>query len=111
MNALEEHPAMNLRQIAAWSPAHACGGKAAEIPNAERFLTLPAIPQGRANEQILTAELECIAMQNRETSVNIGGRSTMLLIPIAFDLTPIERLKSAEDLRKIALLAAHGGGQ
>ncbi|MGO8758335.1 MAG: diguanylate cyclase domain-containing protein [Terracidiphilus sp.] len=71
--------------------------------------SLLAILQGRANEQILTAELERIIMQNRETSVNIGGRSTMLRIPIAFDLTPTERLSSAEDLRKITLLTAPGG--
>jgi len=66
--------------------------------------SLLAILQGRANEQILTAELERIAMKNRETAVNIGGRSTMLRIPITFDLTPIERLQSAEDLYKITLL-------
>lgn len=70
--------------------------------------SLLAILHGRANEQILTAELERIAMQNRETSVNIGGRSTMLRIPINFDITPIERLKSAEDLCKIALLSTSG---
>jgi hypothetical protein len=64
--------------------------------------------QGRANDQILTAELERIAMQNRETTVNIGGRATMLRIPITFDLTPIERLKSADDLYKITLLTTGG---
>jgi len=73
--------------------------------------SLLAILQGRANEQILTAELERIAMQNRETTVNIGGRSTMLRIPITFDLTPIERLKSADDLYKIALLTTTGKAQ
>jgi GGDEF domain-containing protein len=70
--------------------------------------SLLAILQGRVNEQILTAELERIAMQNRETTVNIGGRSTMLRIPITFDLTPIERLKSADDLCKITLLTIGG---
>ena len=70
--------------------------------------SLLAILLGRANEQILTAELERIAMQNRETTVNIGGRATMLRIPITFDLTPIERLKSADDLCKITLLTASG---
>jgi GGDEF domain-containing protein len=70
--------------------------------------SLLAILQGRANEQILTAELERIAMQNRETTVNIGGRSTMLRIPITFDLTPIERLQSADDLYKITLLTNGG---
>jgi GGDEF domain-containing protein len=70
--------------------------------------SLLAILQGRANEQILTAELDRIAMQNRETTVSIGGRATMLRIPIAYDVTPIERLKSAEDLYKIALLTTGG---
>jgi len=70
--------------------------------------SLLAVVVGRANEQILTAELERIAMQNRETSVIIGGRSTMLRIPITFDLTPIERLKGADDLCKITLMTTSG---
>jgi GGDEF domain-containing protein len=70
--------------------------------------SLLAILLGRANEQILTAELDRIANQNRETTVNIGGRATMLRIPITFDLTPIDRLKSADDLRKITLLTNSG---
>ena len=69
--------------------------------------SLLAILQGRANEHILTAELERIVYQNRETSVNIGGRATMLRIPITFDLTPSERLQSADDLCKITLLAGN----
>ncbi len=73
--------------------------------------SLLAILQGRANEQILSAELERVAMQNRETTVNIGGRSTMLRIPITFDLTPIERLQSADDLYKITLLTTPGKTQ
>ncbi len=73
--------------------------------------SLLAILQGRANEQILTAELERISMQNRETSVNIGGRSTMLRIPITFDITPIEQLQSADDLYKITLLTTPGKTQ
>jgi len=70
--------------------------------------SLLAILQGRVTEQILTAELERIVMQNRETSVKLGGRSTMLRIPLTFDLTPIERLQSAEDLYKITLLTNGG---
>lgn len=70
--------------------------------------SLLAILQGRANDQILTAELNRIANQNRETTVNIGGRATMLRIPITFDLTPIERLKTADDLYKITLLTTSG---
>jgi GGDEF domain-containing protein len=70
--------------------------------------SLLAILQGRANEQILTAELQRIAFQNRETAVNIGGRATMLRIPITFDLTPVERLHSADDLYKVTLLSSSG---
>jgi GGDEF domain-containing protein len=70
--------------------------------------SLLAVLRGRPNEQILTAELDRIAMQNRETTVTIGGRATMLRIPITYDLTPIERLKSAEDLYKITLLTTCG---
>jgi GGDEF domain-containing protein len=65
--------------------------------------SLLAIVQDRANEQILTAELDRIVFQNRETSVNIGGRATMLRIPLTFDITPVERLQSADDLYKITL--------
>jgi GGDEF domain-containing protein len=70
--------------------------------------SLLAVLLGRPNEQILTAELERIAMRNRETSVTIGGRATMLRIPITFELTPIDRLKSAEDLYKITMLTTDG---
>ena len=73
--------------------------------------SLLAILQGRANDQILTAELERIVFQNRETSVNIGGRGTMLRIPITFDLTPIERLQSADDLYKITLQSGNRGAR
>jgi GGDEF domain-containing protein len=48
--------------------------------------SLLAVVQGRANEQILTAELDRIVFQNRETSVNIGGRATMLRITLTFDI-------------------------
>lgn len=70
--------------------------------------SLLSILQGRVNEQILTAELERIVLKNRETSVNIGGRNTMLRIPITYDITPIDRLESPEDLLKINLLSQSG---
>ncbi len=70
--------------------------------------SLLAILQGRANEQILSAEINRIVFQNRETSVQIGGRATMLRIPLTFDITPIESLQSADDLYKIALLTNAG---
>jgi GGDEF domain-containing protein len=73
--------------------------------------SLLAILQGRPNEQILNSELERISMQNRETTVSIGGHCTMLRIPLTFDVTPIERLKSSEDLNKISLLSYGGSAR
>ena len=65
--------------------------------------SLVAILLGRPNDHILTAELNRIAAKNSDINVNIGGRSIMLRIPFSFELTPIERLKTAEDLYKINL--------
>jgi hypothetical protein len=64
--------------------------------------SLLAILQGRASEQILAAELQRIASQNRESSINVAGRTIMLRIPLAFDLTPISRLHTAEDLFRLS---------
>jgi GGDEF domain-containing protein len=62
---------------------------------------LMAILQGRVNEQILTAELQRIISRHRESTVTIGGRSIMLRIPIAYELTPISVLQSPEDLYRL----------
>lgn len=66
---------------------------------------LLTILQGRPNEQILTAELERILAQNRESSINVAGRAIMLRIPLTFEITPIRKFKNADDLLRIA---AHG---
>jgi hypothetical protein len=58
--------------------------------------------QGRPSEQILTAELQRIASQNRDCSIKVAGRTIMLRIPLAFDLTPISRLRNAEDLYRLS---------
>ena len=65
---------------------------------------LLAVLQGRASEQIITAELQRLVSQNRDTTVDIGGRNIMVRIPITFDLAPIERLRSAEDMFKLSWL-------
>jgi len=69
--------------------------------------SLLAILQGRATDQILSAELEHIAMKNSETTVVVAGRPTMLRIPITFEIFPIEKLQSADDLQALALLTSH----
>jgi GGDEF domain-containing protein len=64
--------------------------------------SLLAVLQGRPSEQILAAELQRIASQNRDSSINVAGRTIMLRIPLAFDLTPISRLRNAEDLYRLS---------
>ena len=64
--------------------------------------SLLAVLQGRPSEQILAAELQRIASQNRDTSINVAGRTIMLRIPLAFELTPINRLRAAEDLYRLS---------
>jgi hypothetical protein len=64
--------------------------------------SLLAILQGRPSAQILTAELQRIASQNPESSIHVAGRTIMLRIPLAFDLTPIHRLRTPEDLFRLS---------
>jgi GGDEF domain-containing protein len=64
--------------------------------------SLLAVLQGRPSEQILAAELQRIASQNRDSSINVAGRTIMLRIPLSFDLTPISRLRNAEDLYRLS---------
>jgi GGDEF domain-containing protein len=68
--------------------------------------SLLAILQGRATDQIVGAELEHIAMKNNETTVVVAGRPTMLRIPITFEVFPIEKLQSADDLQVLTLLTS-----
>jgi GGDEF domain-containing protein len=68
---------------------------------------LLAIIQARTNQPILAAELKRIANQNRDVNINIGDRVVMLRIPIEFEIIPLSRLGSAEDLRKLSLEASY----
>ena len=63
---------------------------------------LLAILQGRYSEFMVSAELDRIIAQNRESNINVAGRAIMLRIPITFELTPISRLRSADDLLRIS---------
>lgn len=64
--------------------------------------SLLAILKGRSNEQILTAELQRISAHNSEINIRIGERMVMLRIPLSFDITPIAKLRAAEDLYKLS---------
>jgi len=63
---------------------------------------LLAILRGRYSEFIVSAELDRIISQNRESSIKVAGRAIMLRIPITFEVTPINQLRSAEDLMRIS---------
>jgi GGDEF domain-containing protein len=65
--------------------------------------SLLAILLGRPNEHLLEAELRRIVAKNSDINVEIGGRSIMLRIPLTFELTPIDRFKSASDLYKLSV--------
>jgi GGDEF domain-containing protein len=65
--------------------------------------SLVAILLNRANDHLVTAELNRIAQKNSDINVNIGGRFIMLRIPFSFDLIPIERFKTVNDLYKLSL--------
>lgn len=64
--------------------------------------TLLAILQGRPSEQILTAELNKVAAQNRYITISVGDREVMLRIPLDFELTPVVCLQSPEDLFRLS---------
>lgn len=64
--------------------------------------TLLAIIEGRKNQGTLSRELDRIASQNRDITVNIAGRTVLLRIPLAFELTPISGFRSADDLYKLS---------
>ena len=65
---------------------------------------LLAILQGRFSDFMVAAELDRIIAKNRESSINVAGRAIMLRIPITFELTPINRLRNADDLLKISVM-------
>ncbi len=68
--------------------------------------SLLAILQARANENILSIELRRIASNHRDIAIQLNDRSVMLRVPLEFDITPISRLKSAEDLYRLTPDAA-----
>lgn len=64
--------------------------------------SLMAILEKRSNEQVLAIELRRIAANNRDIAIQVGGRTIMLRVPLEFDITPINRLRSADELYKLS---------
>jgi hypothetical protein len=47
-----------------------------------------------------------IVDNNRDITIQIGGRTVMLRIPLEFEITPISQLRTAEDLHKLSAPSA-----
>jgi GGDEF domain-containing protein len=68
--------------------------------------SLLAILQSPSSEQILSAAMRRIVDNNRDITIQIGGRSVMLRIPLEFDMIAIGMLNSADDLYKLSPVRA-----
>jgi GGDEF domain-containing protein len=66
--------------------------------------SLLAVLQTPASEQILGAAMRRIVDNNRDITIQMGGRSVMLRVPLSFEMTPIHQLESAEDLHKLSVV-------
>lgn len=64
--------------------------------------TLLAILESPATEQMISAAMQRVANNNRDITIKIGGRNVMLRIPVSYELIPIARFRSAEDLLKLS---------
>ena len=64
---------------------------------------LLAVLEDRINDKIVAAELGRITSQNKEITVNIGGRTVMLRIPLEYEITSVRALGTPEDLFKLTL--------
>lgn len=65
--------------------------------------SLLAILQTPVNMTILNAAMRRIVDNNRDITVQMGGRTVMLRIPLDFEITPISQLRTAEDLSKLSM--------
>jgi hypothetical protein len=64
--------------------------------------SLLAILQTPVSVPILTAAMRRIVDNNRDITIQIGGRTVMLRIPLEFEIPPISQLRTAEDLHKLS---------
>lgn len=74
--------------------------------------SLLAILVDRPNEQVVAAELQRIASQNRDITISVNERIVMLRIPLTFELIPIERLHTADEIARLSgTQTAQGNGR
>ena len=62
----------------------------------------------KVREDILSAELNRVLQRNRDFTIQIGGSTIMLRIPIELELFPIDVFQSADDLQKIPARRGRG---
>jgi len=62
---------------------------------------LLAILETPATEQMTTGTMQRIVNNNRDITVEIESRNVMLRIPLSFELIPISRFQSSDDLFKL----------
>jgi GGDEF domain-containing protein len=63
--------------------------------------SLLAILPSPANLPTITAVIQRIVDSNRDITLQIGGGSAMLRVPLHFSITPISKLKTAGDVLKL----------
>jgi len=63
--------------------------------------TVLAVLETPASLQQVTAAMRRIVDNNRDITIQIGGRTVMLRVPMDFEITSISRLTTAEDLHKL----------
>jgi GGDEF domain-containing protein len=64
--------------------------------------SLLAVLESWATEEMITAAMQRIANSNRDISIQIGNRNVMLRIPLTFEVAPIDRFRSADDLQMLS---------
>lgn len=64
--------------------------------------SLLAILQSPYSEKVLSAAMRRVIDNNRDIAIQINERSVMLRIPLEFELVPISRLRTPEDIFRIA---------
>jgi GGDEF domain-containing protein len=64
--------------------------------------SLLVILESPASEPILAAAMQRIANNNRDITIKMGERTVMLRIPLSFEMTPIARFRSPEELTTIS---------
>jgi GGDEF domain-containing protein len=64
--------------------------------------SLLAVLESWATEEMILAAMQRVVNSNREITIEVDSRNVMLRVPLTFEITPIDRLRSAEDLLAVS---------